>query len=253
LVYFDECYDQPHTYLILGALFNPEHKKIHRDFLHRKRNKHFIRRDGSAREIKYSSCISKSHYDIACEAVNCFMDSQSSFRAIVIDQSPKSGFTFDFWGRPSESMAIKRAKAYKRFTELLLRSNISNVSDAVLRTDRMTRCRGDIFLRLIEELFGTAGMNYSLGKDKPIFRCVEVVDTALEQYHVGQIGDILQGVILNELVPISNEWKNKLREYTKKKLGLKSLSQDYWLPMPKWKQDQLHPKYQIWYWKPQEK
>ena len=72
----------------------------------------------------------------------------------------------------------------------------------------------------------------------------------MEQYHVGQIGDILQGVILNELVPTKNRYKRGLREYVKKKLGLSSLLPDYWDKLPKWAKNLTHPKYQIWYWKP---
>ena len=37
LTTFDECYDNKHSYLILGALFCPSHKKIHRDFAKAKR------------------------------------------------------------------------------------------------------------------------------------------------------------------------------------------------------------------------
>ena len=83
-----------------------------------------------------------------------------------------------------------------------------------------------------------------------VSRHIQEVDTALEQYHVGQIGDILQGVILNELIPVGNKFKRKLREYVKKELALPSLERDYWLPLSKQEQDKKHYKYQIWYWRP---
>jgi len=249
LTYFDECYDGNHNYLILGALFNPKPKKIHRDFLQAKRNKKYIKKDGTAKEIKYSTCIDAKRYKVAQRAVDCFNDNESFFRAIVIDQRPKADFNLDFYGRPDEPKKIKDARAYKKFTELLLRSNIIT-TNGVLLTDRITRCKGDAFLPLIREAFGTLGAEYSQGRSEPVFRHIQEVNTALEQYHVGQIGDILQGVILNELLPTKNRWKRKIRDYVKKELGLPSLSQNYWQSLSKWQQDQKHFKYQIWYWRP---
>lgn len=249
LVYFDECYDGNHSYLILGALYNPRTDKIHRDFLKRKRDAKYFKTDGTAQEIKYNYCINSKRFRVARGAVDCFKESSSFFRAIVIDQRPQSGFNLDFFGKPDEPKNIKDARAYKKFTELLLKSNIA-ITNGVLLTDRLTRCKGDAFIALIRELFGTPGVAYSEGRNEPIFRHIHDVDTALEQYQLGQIGDILQGVILNELIPAGNKFKRKLREYVKKELVLPSLGQDYWLPLSKWDQDAKHHKYQIWYWRP---
>lgn len=141
---------------------------------------------------------------------------------------------------------MKKAKAYKKFAELLLDANTSAIRNAVLLTDRLTRCRGDLFVPLMKERFG---IRTTTGESQPVFRHIHEVDTALEQYHVGQIGDILQGVILNELFPTIIQYKCKLREYVKEKLELPSLARSYWEPLSKWEQDQKHPKYQIWYWR----
>ena len=249
LTYFDECYDGNHSYLILGALYNPNPSKIHHDFLEAKRDKNYLHSNGTAKEIKYSYCITPKRYSVVQKAVDCFTNSQSFFRAIVVDQRLQSGFNLDFFGRPDEPKKIKDARAYKVFTELLLKSNIT-ITNGVLLTDRLSRCKGDAFLALIKEAFGTGGIEHSQGRNEPIFRHIQEVDTALEQYHVGQIGDILQGAILNELVPARNRFKRKLREYVKKELALPSLGKDYWFPLSKEKQDAKHFKYQIWYWRP---
>ena len=250
-VFFDECYDEGHNYLILGALFNPEPHKIHRIFRQEKRDRYYLNRDGTVKEIKYSLCADHYRYRIAECAVNCFMDSSSSFRAIVIDQSPDSAFSLDYFGMYSESNAIKSARAYKKFAELLLKSNVADISNGILYADRLTRCRGDEFIPLLIELFGKPNCNYSVGKKDPVFRYVQEVDTAVEQYHVGQIGDVLQGAILCELVPPRNRYKRKLNRYVKQQLNLSSLGQEYWQDLPKWKQDLIHAKYQVWYWRPE--
>lgn len=246
LIYFDECYDGAHQFLILGALFNPKPKKIHRDFLKEKQNQNYIRPDGTAQEIKYNYVTNHKRYNVAKKAIDCFFNSQSFFRAIVIDQRAESGFDIGYFGRIHETRALKEARAYKRYMELLLESNMVSVSNAVLLTDRLTRCKGDACLELIEEKFGRVpdGMKY------PIIKEVHEVDTALEQYHTGQINDILQGVILNELVPTQNKWKRNIRDYVKSKLIVPSLGPGYWKHLQKWEVDQRYPKYQVWYWQP---
>jgi hypothetical protein len=82
---------------------------------------------------------------------------------------------------------------------------------------------------------------------------MQEVDTAIEHYHVGQIGDILQGAILSELVPPQNEWKCKTREYVKERLKIPSLTRDYWKSLTKQECNQKHPQYQVWYWEPKNK
>jgi len=246
LIYFDECYDSDHQFLILGALFNPRPKKIHRAFLEEKQNLNYLRPDGTAQEIKYNYVTDNKRYNIAKKAVDCFFNSQSFFRAIVIDQRAESGYDIGYFGKIHEPRALKEARAYKRYMELLLESNTISVSDAVLLTDRLTRCRGDACLELIKERFGKV-----LDEMKcPIIKEVREVDTALEQYHTGQIGDVLQGVILNELLPTQNKWKRNIRDYVKSKLITPSLGPEYWEKLRKWEMDQRYPKYQVWYWQP---
>ena len=124
LTTFDESYDSNHDYLILGALFNPRHKIIHRKFAQAKRDLGFVDQNGKVREIKYNLCTDNNKYEVAKIAVDCFVNSDSFFRAIVIDQKPGSGFNLNYFGKSFERKAIKEARAYKKFTELLLKSNL---------------------------------------------------------------------------------------------------------------------------------
>ena len=104
---------------------------------------------------------------------------------------------------------------------------------------------------LLKDLFCTTGENYSVGKNKPIFKHIQEVDTGLEYYHIGQIGDILQGVILNELMPTQNRWKKKIRNYVKGQLEIPSLLPEYWKILSRRYQNQEYHKYQVWYWTPE--
>ena len=253
LTTLDESYDNNHRYLIFGAAFHPSHKHIHREFLDKKRKAGYVDvKTGKAREIKYTLCKTKDQYQIAKMAVDCFIHSPSFFRAIVIDRDPTSGYNLKHFGKPSESIAIKEARAYKKYCELLLKSNLSEIEpNGLLYTDALTHCKGDNFRGLLNDLFATSREGYSKDSDKPIFKIIKEVDTSAEEYHLGQIGDLLQGVILNELIPGSNRWKKQIRNYVKSKLGIPSLAPDYWQTLPRYYKNQKHHKYQIWYWSPE--
>jgi len=251
LTTFDESYDNNHNYLILGALFCPSHKILHKEFLRAKKCAGYVDEHGKCKEIKYTTCYNHRQYKIAQVAIDCFIRSQAFFRAIVIDQRPDLSYDINYFGRPSESKAIKEARAYKRFAELLLKSSISDIQpNGLLYLDKLTRCRGDAFCELIKGLFGTYAENYSKDLTKPLFKHIQEVDTGIEDYQLGQIGDLLQGVILNELLPGKNLWKKRIRNYVKRNLEIPSLLPDYWKLLSRDYKDKKHHNYQIWYWTP---
>jgi hypothetical protein len=150
----------------------------------------------------------------------------------------------------SRETLFRWARAYKKFAELLLSRNSASIENGVLLTDRLTRTKGNLFLELMRENFSQAGVGFSTGKARPTFRHIQEVDTALPAYQVGQIGDILTGVILNALKPTTNEYKTRLRNYVTKALSIPSLEPDYWQKLPKWRADAIHPKFGIWHWRP---
>ena len=59
LIYFDESYDSEHRYLILGALFNPHSKYLHRELTEVKRKYNYLDITGKGLEIKYNNCLWK--------------------------------------------------------------------------------------------------------------------------------------------------------------------------------------------------
>lgn len=63
LIYFDESYNIPNTkYLILGALFNPHSKFLHRRLTEIKRENRFTNVNWSLKEIKYNYCKTREYY-----------------------------------------------------------------------------------------------------------------------------------------------------------------------------------------------
>lgn len=249
LVYFDESYDSNKDFLLLGALFNPKPGLIGARMLSAKRKLGYVDGCGEPLEIKYATSNNRERYRVARDCVDGFVKSPSWFRAIVIETSPGK-FDLSYFGRAFEGDAIRWARAYKKFAELLLSRNCANIENGVLLTDRLTRTKGDLFLELMRENFSQAGVGFSVGKAHPTFKHIQEVDTALPAYQVGQIGDILTGVILNALKPTTNQYKTRLRKHVTRALTLPSLGPGYWQRLTKWRAELLHPKFGVWYWKP---
>lgn len=249
LVFFDECYDLEREFLLLGALFNPRPKRLHQAMLKAKQELNYVDSSGQPKEIKYTLSNKRDEYDVARKCVDCFVGSPSWFRTIVICTKPEE-FDLRYFGSANERNAIKMARAYKKFAEMLISANSATIENGVLLTDRLTRARGDLFLELMRENFCQPGVGFSVGKARPTFRAIEDIDTALPPYQVGQICDILTGVVLNALKPTKNRYKTRLRNHVMASLRLPSLEPDYWRKLERWQAQEMHPKFGIWYWTP---
>ena len=140
-----------------------------------------------------------------------------------------------------ERPALLKARAYKKFTEMLLHPNVMQVKDAVFLADELTRCRGDEFLERISERFNRAG-------GKRTFRHLAEVSSKICSYQCLQVCDLLLGCVLNNLKPTANKHKNRIREYLCEKLDVSSF-----LPSP-WEHTSLReirdrrPKFNVWHW-----
>jgi hypothetical protein len=234
LVYFDESYNK--DYMLYGALFNPHSKQLHKALTDVKDKYGFKNADGTYKELKYSTVTTKRRLKVAKDAVDAFMKSTSYFRAVVIELKD---FDYSGFGKLYEPLSIKKARAYKRFAQLLLESNTRNIKDGVLLCDNLTRCRGDLFIEKMKELFCPV-----------TFRDIREIDSSRHETQVNQINDILLGSILNEISGSKHKFKSKLRQHLVTSVGIPSLSIDYWKKLKHPRADELHPKYQVWVFVP---
>jgi len=248
LIYFDESYDNNHKYLILGALFNPNSKDLHKKLIALK-DKHFFKADGKYKELKYNNCINEYNYNLCCGAVDIFMDSRSYFRAIVIDQSL---LDLSYFGRKHEDKNIKMARVYKKFAEMLISHNSKDVKGGVLLTDELTRCKGDEFIEIMKQDFCSLEGKHKHFSGEPTLRHIMDIHSHVENYQVCQINDILIGCVLNNLVPTKKIYKNEIRNYLIGKLGVGSLLPNDWKFSKKYVEENC-PKFNIWYWSPSHK
>jgi len=247
LIYLDESYDNQRTYLLLGALFNPRPKYLHRRMSEIKTSRGFVLPNGSLREIKYRDCRRQLEHDVARDVVDAFFDSTSWFRCIAIE---KAKLDLGRFGKSHESDKIKKARAYKKFSELLIGHNTERLQGGVLLADRMVRCHGDEFLEPMRDVFATPKGGHSVGKAAPTLRHITEVDSAAENYQVLQVCDLLLGCVLNNLFPTANAWKNQLREYLVGRLPVASLRPEDWAHYSKGYVESHYPRFNVWYWRP---
>ena len=239
VIYFDEIYDISGKYFLLGALFNPHPKSLHRQLTIIKHKNNFLDAKGAFKEIKYSNCITSYHLNMYKEVVDAFAKSTSWFRCIVVD---KRILDLDKFGSAKETKSLKFARAYKKFAELLIGANASTIYNATLLVDDLTRCKGDEFVDVMQKEFSVPFIKYSKNKAIPTIKRILSVDSKKEQYQLLQICDLLTGCVLNSLVP-TNKHKNMLREHVVNTFNIPVTSSKLHI------RDE-YSKFHIWHWSP---
>jgi len=247
IVYLDESYDQPDKrFFLLGLLFSPS-KKLHRALTEIHKRKRCFDKHNNIIETKYTNCFSSHNYDVCKDFIDAFLKSDSWFCAIAIDTETTT-FDLNYFGKAHEPDSIKKARVYKRFTELLISKNAKRIKNSVLLVDEIARCNHDRFLELIRESFCVPGEGYSTDKKYPIFRHIgSIISEAPENIRLC-ICDLLLGCVLNNNLPTNNNWKNQLRKYLIGSLGIKDLLEATWIE--KGIRQSITRKFRIWYWQP---
>lgn len=247
IVYLDESYDQPSKqFLLLGLLFSPS-KKLHRVLTGIHKRKQCLDKHKNIIETKYSNCFSSHNYDVCKDFIDAFLGTDSWFCAIAVDTKTTT-FNLHYFGKSHEPDSIKKARVYKKFTEMLISKNTRRIKNAVLLVDEVTRCNHDRFLELIRESFCVPGVGYSPDKKYPIFRHIGSVTSDTPENVRLCVCDLLLGCILNNNLPTRNKWKNQLRKHLIGRLGVKDLLESTWTK--KGMSQSVRRRFRIWYWKP---
>ena len=145
------------------------------------------------------------------------------------------------FARPHETLALAKARAYKKFAEMLLHPSVKGVTNAVFLADKLTRCRGDDFLEQIRVRFNPTGA-------VPTFRHLAEVPSEIEEYQCLQVCDLLLGSVLNNLKPTGNRYKNEIRQYLCSRLGVRNFLLSTWKDVPLVKAQDPTTKFNVWYW-----
>ena len=227
IIYFDESYDRKRRYLLLGALFLPHTRSANRQmgiikekYRHSAPGHRFV-------DVKYSKSGDRFVSAVCKEIIDLFARGTAYFRCVVVDTESRD-FSWDHFGGGRDPGPLVKARAYNRFAELLLRRNLEPVHNAVLLADRLCRTEGDDFAKDIAVRFGPTINPSTLAPVPPQIRAVHSIDTGLEQYKLGQMCDILLGLVLGNMEPPMNSNKLGLIQYAKEVLAIPSFGPDYW-------------------------
>ena len=232
IVYFDESYDNTRDYLLYGALFVPRSSRLHQRISKIRAETEF------KREIKYNRCKNRATLGVFQKVIDSFVEDTAYFRCVVVEQH---GFDYSAFGRPDEELALKRARAYKKFAEMLLAPHVVDLKNAVLLADNLKRCRGDEFLERISERFNPPGKS-------PTFRHLREVSSKLEQYQCLQVCDLLLGCVLNNLKPTRKVTKNEIRGYLCRKLKVPNFLLTTWKDIALAEAEDPSTKFNVWHW-----
>lgn len=234
VIYLDESYDQKHTWLLISGLFNPSHHIFYKQIKRLLLTNQYILPSGDLKEIKYIYCNNGKMRRLYEKIIDAFMASDSYFSSAVIKTD--HSFNMQLYGASNEPDKVKKERAYRTLAEHLLANELRDTTNAVLFLDKMSRCEPKQFLEILRQNFCVVGSGYSSELDRPRIKHIQDVISGAEGYELMGVCDLLQGCILNNLVPIQQVkgkrkgalHKNRLRDYLIHRLGVEALTLDTW-------------------------
>lgn len=223
--------------------------------------------NGKLRELKYARIKYGRYERAAIHALQAFKAHNCYFRAVII---PQAQFDLSYYGKSFEDDKIKRARAYKKFAEMLIEYNTPELTDGILFADNLTRCKGgalghgDEFIEVMKQRFQYPAGD---GAPPPKLKHIQEVNSDDDEYALLQVCDVLLGSTLNGILKLAKGprmlRKDRVTAKMKEILDLPSLEKDYWhtltkLCMKEYKQGisqenyvkGTHYKYRLWFWKP---
>ena len=162
-----------------------------------------------------------------------------------------AGVFLDLFRRVGRAKKINQSPCHSRLTELLLERNLQGVENAVLLADSLTEVAGDNFVESMTMRFGAAQELTEGESLTPHIRSVQRVDTSLPDYQLGQMCDVLLGVITGDLVPPTNPNKLALIQHAKDTLDVPGFGPDYWLGVREDQAGGPTTKFHVWHWRAQ--
>ncbi|HEV2357345.1 MAG TPA: DUF3800 domain-containing protein, partial [bacterium] len=206
-IYVDESGTQANVpWLVIGMLFVPDHASLHPELCRVKDEHRYFNHSPkySARYKETHLAEFGSHHDrnVAFGWIKHFMAHSCYFRSIVIDWSTWQG---RFWGDPFEPDALKKRRAYKKWTEMLLHPETVGFRGGTLYLDALQVLHGYDVLDHLKDRFTK---NYE--GPMPWISDFQVTDSWKDANQCLQLADLLTGCVYRTLVPADPRTKRGL-------------------------------------------
>lgn len=251
-IYLDESGTHTTTWLVIGALFVRNHGALHSSLCKVKDEIGYFnqnpKRKAKYKETHFAGTSTDRDAEINRRWIDEFLRSDSYFRSVVVDWSTWQG---RYFGDPFEPEALKKRRAYKKWTEMLLSPEVHGFQGAVLYLDRLLLAYGYDVLDHLRIRFSS--VEYE--GEHPWIQEFQSVRSWKDAHQCLQLTDLLVGCIYQGLVPSTNEHKLATRDYLYERLeaiGVAGHGPRYWRGFSKRTLRQRFPKYSEWYWRPGE-
>lgn len=257
-IYLDESGTHDDQWLIIGALFVPDHAPLHHALRQVKENEEYFnnseKRKSRYKETHFAAFRNSRDVRVAEAWIDEFIQHSCFFRAVIVDMSlwnPK------YFGGPFDPEALKRRRAYKKWTEMLLQPEFSSplpgqepIRSARVILDRLFVLYGYDVLDALEARFepppGFLGRN-------PYIASYEHVSSWKDANQCLQLCDVLVGCLYQELVPSRKAVKQRARAYLEqalKPVGVDRLAPGFWRGFHSSTLRKQLPKFSAWFWLP---
>lgn len=254
-IYMDEAGTHGGDWLVLGALFVPDHGPLHSALCDvKERHSYFNgspKKSARYKEIHLSDFRSPRDLAVGKEWVDQFIRLSCYYRCIVIDWSI---WDSSFFGNPFETEAIQKRRAYKKWAEMLLNPELKSPCDgreivhAHLYLDRLRAIAGYDVLQYLEDRF-----TKDYRGESPYIETYQHADSWRDANQCLQLCDLLTGGVYQSLVPSEQAEKRQMRLYLAEKLkalGIERMEPGFWKQYAPQTLNQHFPKFSARFWRP---
>ena len=250
-IYIDESGTQGEDWLVIGMLFVTDHGMLHSQLIGVKEELKYYnaspKKTARYKETHLAEFRANRDVELAKKWIDFFLASNSYFRCVVVDWSIWEG---KYFGNPFEPAALKKRRAYKKWTEMLLQPEVQGFHGARLFLDRLRICHG---YDVIEHLKDRFTRDYE-GSD-PWIKEFTLAESWKDGNQCLQLADLLVGCVYRKLVPpISSAQKHDTVDYlysSLAKFGVKDRRPSFWRGFHQTTLTKHFPKFSEWYWTPQ--
>ena len=254
-IYLDESGTHSEEWLVIGALFVPDHGSLHAELCAAKDALGFLNTSP-----KYSAKYKETHLhkfrsprdiDLGRRWLDSFVRHSCYYRSVVVDWSI---WDSSYFGTPFEPEALKKRRGYKKWAEMLLHPELKNpclgqpIYHAKLFLDRLRILHGYDVIPDLEYRFKS---NYK--GESPYIDDFQHTDSKHDANQCLQLCDLLTGCLYQSLVPSTKPAKLQTASYLAELLkshGVKEMTPKFWRGYAPNTLTQHFPKFSAWFWQP---
>ncbi|MCY2988485.1 MAG: DUF3800 domain-containing protein [Planctomycetota bacterium] len=255
-IYVDESGTHSEEWLVIGMLFVPNHGPLHAALAKAKEDRKYFntspKKAARYRETHLAEFHSRYDVEVGKAWVDLFIAHNCYYRCAVVDWSI---WDSKYFGDPFEPEALKKRRAYKKWAEMLLQSELR-------LADGLPRFRNAVFyLDRLRLMYGYDALDHLRSRftaeeyrgSSPYIDTFQHTDSWKDANQCLQLCDLLTGCMYQSLVPSGRKEKIEMTQYLQQTLtvyGIKQLTPGFWKQYAQNTLNKHFPKFSAWFWHP---